>query len=91
MRGKFQDLSMRLGIGFKVQSSNTLCELFTFSEEVDMNLNLLQDKNGRQGTNACSKEAKHIISLFNLAYNLAMDPNKDMSPTLACKWDLELD
>lgn len=87
MKGYFQDLSWKVGIGMKKDKMKELVELFDWNVLEVKELNDLKGNGNRQGLN--QKKYRHLCYLFELAYALAMEPRKNISTNPGCEWQLQ--
>ena len=84
VKGRFQHLSVRLGIGMKRNMMDDLVNMFTWNNVEINELTMLQGNGNRQSLSA--KKYRHLCYMFELAYALAIDPNKNISLSAGCEW-----
>ena len=84
VKGKFSDLSMRIGIKVNKDNMSDFINLFIWNEKECEELDKLVLKGQRQYLDC--KKYKHILNMFEVAYNLAIEPSKNLSAEAACSW-----
>ena len=84
VKGKFEDLSMQLSLGIEKDDVSKFVNLFEWTTKEESELAVLANKG--LPNNLEYKKLKHLFELFNTAYLVAMNPNRDMSELLPCGW-----
>ena len=86
VKGMFQHLSVRLGIGMKRNMKTELVKLFDWNYVETNELTMLNGNGNRKSMD--DKKYRHLCYMFELAYALAIDPNKNVSSSAGCEWQM---
>ena len=86
VKGRFQHLSVRLGIGMKRNMKTELVKLFDWNYVETNELTMLNGNGNRKSMD--DKKYRHLCYMFELAYALAIDPNKNVSSSAGCEWQM---
>ena len=77
VKGTFEDLSVRVGIGMKRKNKEQLVSMFQWNH---IELGQLISLTGTAGrTSLIDKQYRHLCYMFELAYALAIEPSKNIS------------
>ena len=77
---------MRIGIQIHKDKMDSFLKLFNWNESEEIQLDSLTLHNAKQYLD--TKMYKHMLSLFELAYSLAIDPAKHVGTEPACAWQI---
>ena len=86
MKGNFEQLEQFIGIPVTKESLNDIVDLFYYT---DMEIGQLQNLNGAGGRNTLAqKKYRHLCYIFECAYALAIETNKNISSNPGFEWQL---
>ena len=84
VKGLFTDLTMRAAVKIDSKNISGFINLFSWNEIECDNLDKLSLKGGMEYLDV--KKSKHLLSFFELAYSLAIEPSKNMTTPPPCFW-----
>ena len=84
VKGRFQQITQLMGIGFDKRKMSNVLGLFDWSNDEEMHLSSLSMNGGTQD----SKKYKHLCYLCELAYALCISPQDNISSNPGCEWQL---
>ena len=88
--GFYQQLKMRVGIAVEKSKMQEVVDLFDWDETELAELEKLPSRSPSSPDTLLFKQYRHLCYLFELMYAVAINPNRNITESTTCEWQLRL-